>query len=794
MSQVSSQQADLAAALGRLEEDNRTLNQSIIKLINQRNPDTDTKTQSTINSIWSSAWMKRQAQREVEDLLSDPEDIRLRDKMLKDESDEKYSANAIRNSLRFEGIASREIAIPEAYKTTFQWIFEEPRVAAKRPATWANFSQWLRGSSTEVYWITGKPGAGKSTLMRFLTSHKTTRSHLLEWSQGNRLLIARFYFWNAGTPLQKSKIGLLRTLLLQCLEQMPHLIPLVCPRRWAMFSIFGSNIYEDLPEWSWAELIESFSVLQSYAGESFNLALFIDGLDEFDGGHQRLLDFVKLFHSRPRVKICVSSRPENIFLDAFACNPSLKMEDFTNCDITAFVNGQFESTPGFQDLCKVRPAEAKKLLDGVITKARGVFLWVSVVVLTLCEGLTEGDKLSELQAVLDRLPSDLSQLYSSIWASIKPAYIQHSSQLFQIHQASTQILDVVVLSLADDENALDQDINDISPADRALITRTMKRRLNSRTRGLLEVSQDGSVDFLHRTVRDWTSTVWNDIVSRAPDFDAHLALLKALTVESSHTDLWKNSRLGLPTQFWTRVFTCFYHASLVHDDLSTASFLAKVLDRLDTDLALVSTSYTISGSLALYRDTSSPTIQLRANNNNLPHWASTQSTKTPGRLDTNFLGLAAQFAVLPYVRHKVTKNRELLRPDFVHVSILSCATLGFEQFCRPDIMDLAAHFTQAIDPAVRLTLVRFLLDNGALSMRPKNKAQARTWAGEHDTFSMIGRKIEILSSIHDVDRREIHYWRSVGILFEEYFKKVEGKSEKSSLKLFTNILMRRSKS
>ncbi|KAF1979009.1 hypothetical protein BU23DRAFT_192983 [Bimuria novae-zelandiae CBS 107.79] len=51
--------------------------------------------------------------------------------------------------------------------------------------------------------------SGKFTLMKFLESHPDTRAMLQQWCQPFRLVTVSFYFWNAGTHMQKSLEGLL---------------------------------------------------------------------------------------------------------------------------------------------------------------------------------------------------------------------------------------------------------------------------------------------------------------------------------------------------------------------------------------------------------------------------------------------------------------------------------------------------------------------------------------------------------------------------------------------------------
>jgi len=60
-------------------------------------------------------------------------------------------------------------AIPKAFEKTFSWIFQDvPPCSLEEgeKTEWPNFPAWLRAKDVEEpYWVTGKPGSGKSTLM-----------------------------------------------------------------------------------------------------------------------------------------------------------------------------------------------------------------------------------------------------------------------------------------------------------------------------------------------------------------------------------------------------------------------------------------------------------------------------------------------------------------------------------------------------------------------------------------------------------------------------------------------------
>ncbi|KPM46171.1 hypothetical protein AK830_g276 [Neonectria ditissima] len=470
------------------------------------------------------------------------------------------------------------------------------------------------------------------------------------------------------------------------------------------------------------------------------------------------------------------------------------MENLTSNDIVLYVNGQFQGTRGFQELEAHLPTEAGRLVSGIIEKSQGVFLWVSVVVLLLREGLTEGDTISDLQKVLETLPSDLEELYQSFWDTIKPQYVGHASRLFQIHQVSTTTLDVVTFWLADEDNALSEDINVLKDQRRLHIFQIMRRRLNSRTRGLLEISVDGTVDYLHRTVRDWIVPLWNVILSKSPPgFDPHLAMLKALAVEVSNSSYWGEGPASMSFEFWGRVSLCFYHAASTKDLQRNLPLLVQALDRMDADLDTVSkTCVYPNGTSPLYRNTASASMNLSLKHAAPPHWSTSQYTQTEGSFDNTFVGLAAQFAVLPYVREKISRYPALLHHSTSTHSILSCAILGFRYFSRPDIADITdiAAFSDEEIFAVRIELVRLLLGKGALALQPK---ESQYFPRDMPTREEIRKNAEIYRTIcqQGDEIAASEYWNKVGELFDGQMEKERESLVKGQKRPFLSRLFKK---
>ncbi|KAH8745854.1 hypothetical protein BGZ57DRAFT_213519 [Hyaloscypha finlandica] len=307
---------------------------------------------------------------------------------------------------------SRSKSVSEAYDETFQWIFSPSSAADQK---WSNFVHFLEGNQG-LYWITGKPGSGKSTLMKLIKNDQRTAEHLSTWAGDKKLYLSGFYFWcSDGNEIQMTLEGLLRTLIHQALQNFPHLVPLLFPKRLETFVVFGNQVAWEDP-WTLSELLCAFKLFIRETTKTNKIFLLIDGLDEFNGNYSqqvKLIEFIQSLLSSD-VKLCVSSRPWNVFEDTFNTRPSLRLEDLTYKDIERYCSLNLSNNLGFVALQRGDPNVASDLIENVSTKASGVFLWVILVIQSLLEGLTDGERLSDLQRRLDSLPADLETLFWKI--------------------------------------------------------------------------------------------------------------------------------------------------------------------------------------------------------------------------------------------------------------------------------------------------------------------------------------------------------------------------------------------
>ena len=141
----------------------------------------------------------------------------------------------LRESLHFSTITDRFEAVTESHPNTCQWIFQRPEDTDQfhnHGRHWSPFVDWLRHGNG-IYWINGKAGSGKSTLMKYIFNKYETRRHLNFWAGDQKLCIAAFFFWSGGSYQQRSQSGLYRSLLYDILRQVPELTPIVLPEQWA---------------------------------------------------------------------------------------------------------------------------------------------------------------------------------------------------------------------------------------------------------------------------------------------------------------------------------------------------------------------------------------------------------------------------------------------------------------------------------------------------------------------------------------------------------------------------------
>ncbi|KAF2968298.1 hypothetical protein GQX73_g5272 [Xylaria multiplex] len=333
------------------------------------------------------------------------------------------------SSLKFIGMNERRQQIKESFPNTFQWVFRDefdndrkaesdvvyrddnevntssdaPEVPSTRYphriGKWDSFEDWLR-SGASVYWISGKPGSGKTTLVKYLLSSERTRDALAIWNRDYMML--SHFFWRPGTPIQQNIKGLLCNLLHQIIEADTTLVEYMTSH---FAEIRRKSTHTD---WSVPELTGILLTLM----ENFEkpACIFLDGLDEVDPdeGILELFEVIEKIRQIPTTKLCLSSRPEPPIRKRLTDYPQLRLEDLTQGDTWSYAKGMLKFPSPYSE-GKYRIAR-HEILRGLVEKAEGVFLWLCLAIKTLSAGLENGDSPEEVALRANDLPTRLLEI------------------------------------------------------------------------------------------------------------------------------------------------------------------------------------------------------------------------------------------------------------------------------------------------------------------------------------------------------------------------------------------------
>ncbi|KAH6892959.1 hypothetical protein B0T10DRAFT_591770 [Thelonectria olida] len=270
---------------------------------------------------------------------------------------------------------------------------------------WAQFVGWLQ-SSDSLFCIRGKPGSGKSTLVKFIIDNKNTRQLLCRWSP--EVTIISHFFWKIGSLPQNSIKGLLCSLVYQSLagneELTEHILDLL--------RHLSSNTYYH--DWSTQDLKTVFSSILEK--DTRHTCIFIDGLDEIcnKDGLFELTQTIEEMLKFPNIKMCVTSRPETLVMGWLKKRnvPGVLLEDLTRPDMRTFVYKELEP---FLSSNAISTKTHETLTRTLVQKAQGVFLWLHLATRSLVTGIQNEDSEEMLLARLEELPSELQELYAGMW-------------------------------------------------------------------------------------------------------------------------------------------------------------------------------------------------------------------------------------------------------------------------------------------------------------------------------------------------------------------------------------------
>ncbi|OOF93412.1 hypothetical protein ASPCADRAFT_150839 [Aspergillus carbonarius ITEM 5010] len=379
------------------------------------------------------------------------------------------------DALRFDQLESRQATIKAAHAKTCTWLLEKKE-----------YMEWLDSNHFQEHrgflWIKGKAGSGKSTMMKFAFQQAFASRH-------EETVVISFFFNARGGDLEKTTLGMYRSLLFQLFEKVPELQ--------ALLDEVSSLKREENHPWSHTILQHLFRrSIAILSGR--RITCFIDALDECEEEQVRaMIDYIQSLgehavSSGVQLNVCFSSRHYPHIAVEKGLELVLEDQEGHADDITRYLHSELKIG---------RSKQAGQIQDEIIEKASGIFLWVVLVVQILRREFERG-RLHELRKRLREIPARLSDLFKDILtrdtANMDDLLLSIQWILFAKRPLKLEEFYYAILSV-DPDNLTDAwEPGSISPDD-------MSRFLLDSSKGLAEVtkSKDKTVQFIHESVRDF---------------------------------------------------------------------------------------------------------------------------------------------------------------------------------------------------------------------------------------------------------------------------------------------------
>ncbi|KAI5853548.1 hypothetical protein BZA05DRAFT_336663 [Tricharina praecox] len=391
------------------------------------------------------------------------------------------------NVLRFHNTRYQKIV--REHQGSLEWLWSHEK-----------YQNWSFSDNSSILYIMGKPGSGKSTLVKYFRENLRDREPLTQSA-----CFASFFYSFRDGEYQTSHYSMLRSILYDVLNQNE-----------SFFYHFQRefHMYQDMKDgrseehrtgWPYESLKQITLSLGDHPRTAERSYFIIDAIDQSDEDDRRRI--IELFGELCSKKACIvkvffGSRPIAT-LDRYINSPEvIWMQVMNKEDIRAFVDSFLGPNLGFSDDILSRATEY------IIENAHGVFLWIRLIKEELLGYSTTGCSKGSIFRFLKRLLTELEGLYERMLGELEGGSCQDITdgiKMFRFVLFGRQpptILELQhVLAIPDGPN---DGVTEESFQDDLVIC--MDKRIFHCGRNFLEIKGRGdeaSVQVMHQTVRDF---------------------------------------------------------------------------------------------------------------------------------------------------------------------------------------------------------------------------------------------------------------------------------------------------
>ncbi|RMJ18030.1 hypothetical protein CDV36_002335 [Fusarium kuroshium] len=407
----------------------------------------------------------------------------------------------ILRSLQFEDMHRRDDGVRDPYENTFKWILEDDDGVVPEERPWLSpearenhhqermkrlsrntLYDWL-SSGSGIFHVSGKLGSGKSTLMKFLSTHPRTRAEIEKWADLIPDTLPEYWCLAEQSPWQiRTKFNIPASTIKSALKKV----------------ISDERLYQD-----------------------HRFCFFIDGLDEYEGTDGQDPTYLATLlnnwvnDSHGCLKLCVSSRELNVFMNAFPKDQRLRLHELTRFDMREYVAGLLQEVHSETLSEDFR----NKLVTSISEKADGIFLWTIIVVKTIRRKVEDGEPEESLMKLLESLPHGLNNVLRHLLEDLDAdnrRRLYQTMAMLRVAKANKFPFSLVAFSFLDDyekDSQFSTKGNNISTEK----TKTgAQRRLRGACGGLIEIEEPkarqpawshlwGRLEYTHRSVPEMFS-------------------------------------------------------------------------------------------------------------------------------------------------------------------------------------------------------------------------------------------------------------------------------------------------